>query len=160
MHVYINSAQVSARNIALGQVKTGEKSNEITDIPELLDSLEVKGDTITIDAMGCQRDIAAKIREKEPNYVLPVKENQPTLYRETNGYFDCVEQDWGRNPPTDVRRSGLVGKIFSCGGKNIFLRWKKDFPTEEKRFPCGGKKILMRRGTSASAWGKFCRGAA
>jgi hypothetical protein len=53
------------RNMVLGQVKTGEKSNEITAIPELLDRLEVKGDTISIDAMGCKRDRAAKIREQE-----------------------------------------------------------------------------------------------
>jgi predicted transposase YbfD/YdcC len=93
--------------MVLGQVKVGEKSNEITAIPELLDSLDVKGDRITIDAKECQTDIAAKIREKGANYVLSVKENQPTLYRETTEYFDCVEQDWGRNPPTDVWRSGL-----------------------------------------------------
>jgi hypothetical protein len=58
-------AWVSAQNMVLGQVKTGEKSNEITAIPELLESLEVQGDTISIDAMGCQRDRAAKIREQE-----------------------------------------------------------------------------------------------
>jgi hypothetical protein len=104
---HIVSAWVNAQNMALGQVKTGEKSNEITAIPELLDSLDVKGDTISIEAMGCQTDIAAKIWEKGANYVLPVKENQPTLYRETNEYFEGVEEDWGRNPPADVRRSGL-----------------------------------------------------
>jgi predicted transposase YbfD/YdcC len=105
--VHIVSAWVSAQNIVLGQVKTGEKSNEITAIPELLDSLEVKGDTITIDAMGCQRDRAAKIREQGANYVLSVKENQPTVYQEIKEYFECVEEDWERNPPTDVWRSGL-----------------------------------------------------
>jgi predicted transposase YbfD/YdcC len=94
--------------MALGQVKTGEKSNEITAIPELLDRPDLKGDTITIDAMGCQTDIAAKIREKGANYVLSVKENPPTLYRETNEYFEDVEEGWGRNPPADVRRSGLA----------------------------------------------------
>jgi predicted transposase YbfD/YdcC len=75
--------------MVLGQVKTGEKSNEITAIPELLDSLDVKGDTITIDAKGCQTDIAAKIREQEADYMLSVKENQPTcggaVLRKTTG---------------------------------------------------------------------------
>jgi hypothetical protein len=129
--VHIVSARVSARNMVLGQVKTGEKSNEITAVPELLDSLDVKGDTISIDAMGCQTDIAAKIREKGANYVLSVKENQPTLYRETNEYFECVEEDWGRNPPTGVWRSGLEEKISPVEGEN--------FPAVEKRFPCGGE---------------------
>jgi hypothetical protein len=62
--VHIVSAWVSARNIVLGQVKTGGKSNEITAIPELLETMEVKRDTISIDAMGCQRDRAAKIWEQ------------------------------------------------------------------------------------------------
>jgi hypothetical protein len=88
--VHIVSAWVSERNVVLGQVKTEEKSNEITASPELLESLDVSGDTITIDAMGCQRDIAAKIREKEADYVLSVKENQPRLYREIKEYFECV----------------------------------------------------------------------
>jgi predicted transposase YbfD/YdcC len=74
--------------MVLGQVKTGEKSNEITAIPELLETLKVSGDTITIDAMGCQTEIAAKIREKGADYVLSVKENQPGLYRETKKYFE------------------------------------------------------------------------
>jgi predicted transposase YbfD/YdcC len=109
------------------------KSNEITAIPELLDRPDLKGDTITIDAMVCQTDIAAKIREKGANYVLPVKENPPALYRETNEYFECVEEDWERNPPTDVWRSGLEEKISPVEGKN--------FPAVEKRFSYGGKSF-------------------
>jgi predicted transposase YbfD/YdcC len=108
--MHIVSAWVSARNVVLGQVKTGEKSNEITAIPELLDSLEVSGDTITIDAMGCQTDIAAKIREKGADYVLSVKENQPGLYREIKEYFEYVEEEWEQNPPADVWRSGIEKK--------------------------------------------------
>jgi predicted transposase YbfD/YdcC len=60
--------------------------------------------------MGCQTDIAAKIREKEADYVLSVKENQPTLYRDIKEYFEYVEEGWGRNPPTDVWRGGLEKK--------------------------------------------------
>jgi predicted transposase YbfD/YdcC len=67
----------------------------------------VRGDTITIDAMGCRRDRAAKIGEQEADEALPVKENQPTLYREIN-----VEEDWGRNPPT-----GLPQATGCAGGK-------------------------------------------
>jgi predicted transposase YbfD/YdcC len=65
---------------------------------------------LTIDATGCQTDIAAKIREKEADYVLPVKENPPTLYREIKEYFEYVEEGWGRNPPTDVWRGGIEKK--------------------------------------------------
>jgi predicted transposase YbfD/YdcC len=78
---------VGAQNLVLGQLATDEKSNEITAIPELLDSMEVEEDTITIDAMGCQREIAAKIREKEAHYVLAVKENQGETCQEIKEYY-------------------------------------------------------------------------
>ncbi|WP_408601745.1 ISAs1 family transposase, partial [Paraburkholderia heleia] len=62
-----------------GQVRTAEKSNEITAIPEPLDALMFKGAIVTIDAMGCQQNIAGKIVDAGAHYVLSVKENQPTL---------------------------------------------------------------------------------
>jgi len=61
------------------QVRTEEKSNEITAIPILLDRLALEGALVTIDAMGCQRDIAEKIVERGADYLLTVKENQPAL---------------------------------------------------------------------------------
>jgi predicted transposase YbfD/YdcC len=103
--VHIVSAWVGAENLVLGQVATEEKSNEITAIPELLDMLEVAGDTITIDAMGCQREIAEKIRERGADYVLSLKENQPETYREVKEYFEYVEEGWEEHPPQDVWRS-------------------------------------------------------
>ena len=66
--------------MVLGQVKVDAKSNEITAIPELLYMLEVAGCIVTIDAMGCQTDVAEKIVSKEADYVLSVKGNQVTLY--------------------------------------------------------------------------------
>jgi predicted transposase YbfD/YdcC len=106
--IHIISAWVGAENLVLGQLATDEKSNEITAIPELLDGMEVGGDTITIDAMGCQREIAAKIREKEAHYVLAVKENQGETHREIKEYFEAVEESWGKGLlPTDVWRSDL-----------------------------------------------------
>jgi predicted transposase YbfD/YdcC len=104
---HIVSAWVGARNLVLGQVATEEKSNEITAIPELLEKLEVAGDTITIDAMGCQTEIAEKVREKGADYVLSVKENQRETYREIKEYFEYVEEEWEKHPPQDVWRSEL-----------------------------------------------------
>ena len=75
----------------LGQVLTEEKSNEITAIPELLDTLEIKGSTVTIDAMGTQTAIAEKITERGGEYILALKENQPTLLEDARLYF---EQDY------------------------------------------------------------------
>ncbi len=69
------------------QVKTDEKSNEITAIPELLDMLFLKGAIITIDAMRCQKDIAKKIvKNSKTDYVLSLKENHPLLYEEVEEY--------------------------------------------------------------------------
>jgi predicted transposase YbfD/YdcC len=87
------SAWASENQMVLGQVKVDEKSNEIRAIPELLELLEVAGCIITIDAMGCQTDIARKIVEKEADYVLSVKGNQGNLYEDIVGYFDWALAD-------------------------------------------------------------------
>jgi predicted transposase YbfD/YdcC len=86
--IHIVSAWTSQNNLFLGQVKTNEKSNEITAIPELLDLLFVRGSIITIDAIGTQKDIARKIvKDREAQYVLALKQNQETLYKDVEDYF-------------------------------------------------------------------------
>lgn len=87
--VHMVSAWSSANRMALGQVKVNEKSNEITAIPELLDALSIQDTIVTIDAMGCQRDIAEKIREKEADYILAVKGNQTRLYEDLIDEFQA-----------------------------------------------------------------------
>ena len=79
--------------IMLGQVKCDSKSNEITAIPKLLQMLDIKGSTITIDAIGCQTEIASKIIEKGGDYVLAVKDNQPTLRKEIKETFNAVLEE-------------------------------------------------------------------
>jgi predicted transposase YbfD/YdcC len=79
--LHVVSAYASANQLTLGQVSTQEKSNEITAIPELLNLIEVKHTVVSIDAMGCQKEIASKIREKDADYLLAVKENQKELYQ-------------------------------------------------------------------------------
>lgn len=90
---HVVSAWVRENNITLGELATEEKSNEITAIPALLETLDIEGDVVTLDAMGCQADIAAKIRGKKADYVLALKDNQPTLHDEVARYFDWVERD-------------------------------------------------------------------
>jgi predicted transposase YbfD/YdcC len=77
--LHVVSAWATANHLALGEVAVAEKSNEITAIPRLLELLDLHGAMVTIDAMGCQTEIARKIRERGGDYVLTVKENQPTL---------------------------------------------------------------------------------
>src|SRR4030095_14327083 len=67
------------QRLVLGQVKVADKSNEIVAIPKLLEMLEIRGAIVTIDAMGCQRDIAEKIVDKKADYVLALKGNQGSL---------------------------------------------------------------------------------
>lgn len=81
------SAFATEYGIVLGQEKVDDKSNEITAIPKLLELLKVKGKTITIDAMGCQREIAKLIREAHAHYVLSLKENHPSLFRDIDNFF-------------------------------------------------------------------------
>lgn len=84
---YIVSAWASENGLVLGQVKVDDKSNEITAIPELLRVLELKGCIVTIDAMGCQKEIAAKIAAKQADYVLALKGNHATAHDEIKEFF-------------------------------------------------------------------------
>ena len=77
--LHLVSAWATDNGLSLGQVATEAKSNEITVIPELIDRIDVKGAIVTIDAMGCQKEIAGKIIDAGGDYVLAVKDNQPKL---------------------------------------------------------------------------------
>ena len=89
--IHMVSAWSCANGVVLGQEKTAEKSNEITAIPELLETLALKGCTVTIDAMGCQETIANQIIEKQADYVLALKGNQGNLYEETADFFSQAQ---------------------------------------------------------------------
>ena len=85
--IHMVSAWASANRLVLGQVKTDEKSNEITAIPELLKLLVLKGCIVTLDAMGTQTNIAGLIIENEADYVLALKGNQGTLHQDVQDLF-------------------------------------------------------------------------
>jgi len=92
--LHLVSAWATANGLTLGQVAVGAKSNEITAIPQLIELLDLKDCVVTIDAAGCQKDIAAQIVAKEADYVLALKENQPTLYDQVSDYFlDQLEKE-------------------------------------------------------------------
>lgn len=110
--IHMVSAWATQNCLTLGQRKVDAKSNEITAIPKLLEVLALKGCIVTIDAMGCQKDIAQKIVDKEADYVLALKENQANLYRDVvdlfahaqvthfrdldSDYAPTIEKDHGR----------------------------------------------------------------
>ena len=90
--IHMVSAWACENNLVLGQVKTDEKSNEITAIPELLEILNIAGNTITIDAMGTQKEIAKKIIDQDADYILAVKANQPQLLEHIQDEFRFSKQ--------------------------------------------------------------------
>lgn len=94
--VHMVSALATDLGLVLGQEKVTGKSNEITAIPELLQALYLKGHLVTIDAMGCQKAIAAQIVAQKGDYLLAVKGNQPTLHAAIQKAFDDLsgEQLW------------------------------------------------------------------
>lgn len=98
--LHMVSAWASENGVALGQVKTSDKSNEITAIPELLELLDVSGCIVTIDAMGCQKDIAEAITDQGADYVLALKGNQGELRADTEALFERIRRiREGENEP-------------------------------------------------------------
>ena len=110
--IHMVSAFAARQRLVLGQVKVADKSNEIIAIPALLDMLQIEGAVVTIDAMGCQRDISQKVIDKKADYILALKGNQGTLREDVevfaaeqkaNGFKDTkisqhktVDADHGR----------------------------------------------------------------
>jgi len=97
--IHMVSAWATANSISLGQVVTDEKSNEITAIPKLLEILEISGCLVTIDAMGCQKEIAQQIVNQGADYVLAVKDNQPKLCAAIGDFFSEQLEDDLRSVP-------------------------------------------------------------
>jgi predicted transposase YbfD/YdcC len=128
--IHMVSAWANANRLVLGQVKVDDKSNEITAIPKLIKMLDVAGATVTIDAMGCQKEIAKVITDQEADYVLALKENHPTLYDDVTLFFEdgkatdfaeidheyheTVDGDHGR---IETRRYWITSDIEWLGAK-------------------------------------------
>jgi predicted transposase YbfD/YdcC len=91
--IHMVSAWATMNHISLGQVVVDAKSNEITAIPKLLEMLELSGAMVTIDAMGCQTEIARRIVGAGADYCLAVKDNQPTLHQGIIDYFESHAED-------------------------------------------------------------------
>ena len=158
------SAWASRQRLVLGQEAVASKSNEITAIPILLERLELKGALVTIDAMGCQRSIADAICAKGADYLLALKDNQPTLADEVRLFFErediaagnCFETTDGDHGRIEIRRHKISHDVS-------WLISDRRFPGEP-RFPAlamigmveaeverGGKISIARRYYLSSA---------
>ena len=104
--LHLVSAWACEARLTLGQVATDTKSNEITAIPLLLELLDLKGATVTIDAMGCQKEIAEKIVDRQGDYLLALKDNHPKLHQAVAAEFTAaLEADVS---PPEMRRHATV----------------------------------------------------
>jgi len=124
---HIISAWADKNELVLGQIKVDQKSNEITAIPKLLDSLLVKGCIVTIDAMGCQKDIAKKIVRKQADYILAVKGNQQELFEDIQDSFKvitpadtCEDVDYGHGR-IETRKCAVITDLGLVEG---YHKWK------------------------------------
>jgi len=100
--IHVVSAWGAHSRLILGQVKTEDKSNEITAIPELLKVLDLEGCVVTIDAMGCQKEIAKQIARKGADYVLSLKGNQGNLHKEVELLFEDAIKNGYKDLPHDT----------------------------------------------------------
>lgn len=143
--IHLVSAWSSNTGLTLGQVRTADKSNEITAIPELLSSLEIKGGVITIDAMGCQHDIAAIIVDRGADYVLGVKGNQPGLAEAIKLWFDAADAGKLDRPYwDDIQTEKDHGRIETrrCLVTND-VAWLR----EQNQHWCGLQSLIMVEST-------------
>ena len=155
--IHMVSAWASENKLVLGQVKVDEKSNEITAIPELLKILEISECIVTIDAMGCQKNITKQIIDKGGDYMIGLKGNQGNLHKDVKLFFDdrikngfeefehsfyeSVAGDHGR---IETRRYWSVSNIGWIAEQNEWKGFKSIWAVESERL-IGDKKTVEKR---------------
>ena len=124
---HVISAFVAENHITLGELKTEEKSNEITAVPELLDLLDIENCILNADAMSCQKTIAAKIVEKHADYVLSVKENQPGLFGDIRDYFAAFSEKCPHNRTVEKGHGRMEQREYFLETDLDWLEQKNDW---------------------------------
>jgi predicted transposase YbfD/YdcC len=120
--IHLVNAWATANQLVLGQVRTSDKSDEITAIPELLRVLDLAGCIVTIDAMGCQKAIAADIIGQDAHYMLTLKENHPIIHREVRVYISSLP---------DLAAAEAAGTVRAPWGVENQLHWVLDVAFRE-----------------------------
>lgn len=155
--IHIVTAFACEAGFALGLTKVDSKANEITAIPEVLDMIDVNGAIVTIDAIGCQKKIAEKIREKGADYVLALKKNQPALYVQAKAilnyamaadqqpdyikFYETKDHGHGRD---EMRRYWITNKIGIINRKNDWKDLKSIGCVESTRIIDGKETVEVR----------------
>ena len=174
--IHMVSAWAATNKLVLGQIKTEEKSNEITAIPRLLEVLDLRGCIVTIDAMGCQTEIAAKIIDKQSDYVLGLKGNQGNLHAEVAAYFeqalkndfvgtphDFFEQEDHGHGRDERRRVWCTNDLMWFANRSEWKGLRSIAMIEEERTVNGTKSVERRyfigslKGDDAREYGRVVR---
>ena len=137
---HIVSAWADQNELILGQLKVEDKANEIKAIPILLESLLLENSIVTIDAMGCQREIAKKIVSKKADYILAVKENQINLYEDIEDSFrilplagSCHDIDYGHGR-IETRKCSIIGDLSLVESADKWKRLASIVRIERERY--------------------------
>lgn len=155
--IHMVSAWAHVNRLVLGQLKVDAKSNEITAIPKLLQLLDLQGATVTIDAMGCQKEIAQAITEQGADYVLALKENHQTLYDDVQLFLDdakatdfaemdhaCVETVDGDHGRIETRTYWVTSAIEWLGAKASWAKLHSVGMVESRRERAGATSTETR----------------
>jgi predicted transposase YbfD/YdcC len=157
---HLVSAFVDANAVVFAQVATDSKSNEIEAIPRLLALLDLEGATVTIDAIGCQRGVAAEVTQRGGAYLLAARENQPALHAKVKALLDEAildrfagmghdrcEETCGGHGRVEVRRAWVTGEVRWLGA-DLLARWpglSSVAAVECERTVAGGGRTVDRR---------------
>jgi predicted transposase YbfD/YdcC len=154
--VHMVSAWAEINNIVLGHLKVDDKSNEITAIPELLKLLVLKGCIVTIDAMGCQKNIASQIVSQEADYVFALKGNQGNLLQQTEDSFrflpmksvsEDIDADHGR---VERRVCSVIDDLSMIETREDWKNLKSIIKVEAERFTCTLYEVRSIKSTGKS----------
>lgn len=127
--LYVLSAWVGEERLCIGQRKVDDKSNEITAIPELIDSLDLEGSTVSIDAIGCQLKTAQKIKQANADYLLAVKKNQGNLFDELNDDYiwtqaQGLNETWEYGHGRYETRRCMILPAQTCLSPDLLSQWE------------------------------------
>ena len=126
--LHMVSAFAADTRLVLGQIAVDDKSNEITAMPKLIDMLTLKGRVVTADALNCQREIAAKICQKEADYALALKGNQGTLFSDVREFLDDPETPLERHETTAGDHGRIEVRTAAISTDIDWLQTSHDWP--------------------------------
>jgi predicted transposase YbfD/YdcC len=146
---HVVSAYASENRLCLGQVTVDQKQNEIVAIPEILDLLAIKGCIVTIDAMGCQKEIADKIIQAGADYILMVKDNHKELKSQVEKMFR-LQKDCKKDETTDAGHGRVETRICEATGDLTFMDDKQEWPGIRSVVRVKSQRFTKQTGTESN----------